>query len=374
MNLSKKSLLEPSYRFTAVLKAILVLASLFILWSVLALISSIYQPLSFRGVAALESRASTSLADSLFLEIIQSYFSIFSVSVLVIIFLAVILGFLWARQFSNGIFPFYENQRPFSVLIKRFFKFSSHKIIDLANFEVLKKFNDLGKQIYGPAVIQILNNASALISKGNDGFRMDTSKGITPVQISSNERLVKILPQLLKDFTINLLAPSSNDLFNSLQFQFTFQVDDLPEKLHHSELQFLASCGYDDWKEILEPIIRLEFNYLLTKKKNSGLEITSLKQPDLDADGENNQSGSQAHSFHGSTIPVVRSRITRNRKRGQYPLVASDLEFISEPESRLAAMEMLQPLINEFIENLERTTIQLFGFIPIKIIHYEIGK
>jgi hypothetical protein len=44
-----------------------------------------------------------------------------------------------------------------------------------------------------------------------------------------------------------------------------------------------------------------------------------------------------------------------------------------ELESSQASIEKLQPLMNEFIKILNRTTIQLFGFNMIKIIDYEIG-
>jgi hypothetical protein len=368
-----KNLLLVENRLAAVIKIILFSASFFIFWSGLALISSIYRPLSISWPAEQTAGNSVSLADSLYLEIIQSYFSLFTISALVVILLAGLLGYFWSKQASNSLFPFHEDQNPFFVLLGRVFNTTSNKILDLSSPDAVKNLNESGSPIYGPAKILIQDGAVGLISQGMVDFRAVISDGVTPNKINSGERLVIVLPFIQNNFVVKLIAPKLNELPTSIQLRYKLQLNDLSGRITPSGIQFLSYFGSNNWKELLESVIQLEFENLAMLERKPVLEITSIKQQEFSDESENELSHSQTHPLYRFTKPLIRLKISRNRKRGQYPLVTSDNETILELESSQASIEKLQPLMNEFIKILNRTTIQLFGFNMIKIIDYEIG-
>jgi hypothetical protein len=110
-----------------------------------------------------------------------------------------------------------------------------------------------------------------------------------------------------------------------------------------------------------------------TEKKYTS-KMTSFDGQDLSIESEKTGSRSLPHSIYFLSKPLIKSKIIRNRKRRIYPLAASDTEILNDLESMRVSSEKLNPLMNNFFENLTRTTIHLFGFNPIKIIEYEIGK
>ena len=369
----KNSIIQDNHLAQAV-KIILFSASFFIFWSALALISSIYQPLSISWPITPAIGTSSSLADSLYQEIIQSYFSLFTISVLIIILLAGILGFLWSRQVSELFFPFNENQSPIRVFLNRLLNGSPHRILDFSNPDTIKQLNSSGSQIYGPAKILIQDGAVVLISKGVDNFRVMISNGSGPIQISSSERLVELLPFTHTEFSIDLFNPTSNDFFNSIQLRYSFDIHNLAKSTNPSIVQFLSSNNFLYGKDVMDLIIRLEFDSWMKTEKKYSSKMTSYNGQDLSIENEKTGSRSLPHSIYFSSKPLIKSKIIRNRKRGIYPLAASDTEILNDLESRRVSLEKLNPLMNNFFENLSRTTIQLFGFNPIKIIGYEIGK
>ena len=369
----KNSIIQDS-RLAQAVKIILFSATFFIFWSALALISSIYQPLSISWPITPAIGTSSSLADSLYQEIIQSYFSLFTISVLIIILLAGILGFLWSRQVSELFFPFNENQSPIRVFLNRLLNGSPHRILDFSNPDTIKQLNSSGSQIYGPAKILIQDGAVVLISKGVDNFRVMISNGSGPIQISSSERLVELLPFTHTEFSIDLFNPTSNDFFNSIQLRYSFDIHNLAKSTNPSIVQFLSSNNFLYGKDVMDLIIRLEFDSWMKTEKKYSSKMTSYNGQDLSIENEKTGSRSLPHSIYFSSKPLIKSKIIRNRKRGIYPLAASDTEILNDLESRRVSLEKLNPLMNNFFENLSRTTIQLFGFNPIKIIGYEIGK
>jgi hypothetical protein len=369
----KNSIIQDN-RLAQAVKIILFLATFFIFWSALALISSIYQPLSISWPITPEIGTSSTLADSLYQEIIQSYFSLFTISVLIISLLAGILGFRWSRQVSELIFPFHENQSPIRVFLNRLLNGSPHRILDFSNPDTIKQLNSSGSQIYGPAKILIQDGALGLISKGVDNFRVMISNGSSPIQISSSERLVELLPFTPTEFFVDLFNPTSNDFFNSIQLRYSFDIHNLAKSTNPSFVQFLSSNNFLYGKDVMDLIIRLEFDSWMKTEKKYTSKMTSFDGQDLSIESEKTESRSLPHSIYFLSKPLIKSKIIRNRKRRIYPLAASDTEILNDLESMRVSSEKLNPLMNNFFENLTRTTIHLFGFNPIKIIEYEIGK
>lgn len=361
-------------RLAAAVKIILLSASFFIFWSALALISSVFHPLSTLWSSTMVNGPSRTLADSLYQEVIRSYFSLFTISVLVIFLLAGFLGYFWSRQASDKLFPFHENQNLFFVLIKRFFSTTPHTPLDFSNHDAIKRFNDSGNQIYGPAKILIERGAMVLVSKGMDDFRLMISNDPTPIQILPRERLIRILPSQQNEFIVDLVNPTSSDFFKSIQLRYSFRLHDLTENISRSEMLFFMSNGLSHWKEFINSIIQLEFDSQVKIECESEKVFASLNGQGKSGDNEKEESLSLPHSKYFSGKPLIKSKLTRNRKRGIYPLPPSDPEFLDELEPIQATMEQVQPILNKFLENFNRTTIQLFGFNPIKIIDYKIGE
>ena len=374
MKYKMKNSVPQDNRLAQAVKIILFLASFFIFWSALALISSIYTPLSISWPFTPAIETASTLADSLYQEIIYSYFSLFTISVLIIILLAGILGFHWSRQVSGSFFPSYEDQSPFRVLLNRLFNATPHKILDLSAPEMIKKFIQSDGQINGPVKILIQDGALVLISKGVNNFRVLVSNGSTPIQISSSERLVKLLPSTKNEFFVGLFIPSPNDVIKAIQLRYSFDLHNLAKNANYSGYQFLSGRSVNYWQELMDSIIQLEFDSLIKAEGKFALEMSSTDPQELNNGVERARSSLLPHPMNFSSKPLIKSKISRNRKRGVYPLVTSVKETVDELESRKASLEKLTPLMNVFFENLARTTIQLFGFNPIKIIGYEIGK
>ncbi|MBM3137597.1 MAG: hypothetical protein FJZ98_05360, partial [Chloroflexi bacterium] len=311
-------------RFAFAIKIILLSASFYIFWSILALLSSIFQPFSKFSTFPSTNGPSDSLADSLFLEIIQSYFSIFSITVLVIIGLSGIIGFFWAKNISNEIFPFHEDQSPFTILIKRIFDINPFKIKDLSDHHAVKEFNDFGRRIYGPAKIRIPDLAMAIISKGISDFRGVTSDGYSPIQIGSTESLEKILPPFEKEFRMELINPISNGAFKSILVRYRFKLNQFNERFDQTNLQFLLRWISSDWREFFESIVRLEFSHLVKTELMFDLEMKTNIQEGIGFEIDAKKIHQKPHSVYFSTLPLIRKKISRNRKRGIYPLASSD--------------------------------------------------
>lgn len=361
-------------RIAESVKLLLCVTSFFIFWSVLALISSIYHPLKILRSITPAVEPSSSLADSLFQEIIRSYFSLFTWTVLVIFLLAVILGFLWSSLASGRLFPFFENQHPLIVLLKRLFFSTSHATFDFSNNDALNRFLDSGNQIYGPAQVLLQSNNGILISDGLDNFRFMISKSTTPIYISFRERLVKILPLSENEFIVDLENPPANSPFKFIRLRYSLFFQNLAENISRTGLGFLLNNNPGYWKELMDSIIRLEFDSLVKMQGMSALDLTPLDGLGLDGAGEKEISRTPSHSIYSTAKPLIKPKISRNRKRGIYSLTSPVSQSIDGLETGKAAMDELRPLMSKFFENLTRTTFQIFGFTVIKIIDYQVGE
>jgi hypothetical protein len=207
-----------------------------------------------------------------------------------------------------------------------------------------------------------------------DDFRFMISNDPTPIQIAPRERIIGIVPSHQNEFIVDLVNPTSGDFFKSIQLRYSLHFQDSIENNNLMGMQFLLSKTSNYWKEIINSIIWLEFNSMMKTKFKSVLELASIDEQGLSGASENEESRSLPHSIYLADKPLIKSKISRNRKRTIYPMTTPGPEYTDDLEVKRAAMEKVQPIMDKFLENLTRTTIQLFGFNPIKIIDYRIGE
>ncbi len=360
-------------RIGSALRILLVILSVFIMWSLLALVSSAKQPTSMPILFGSGSSGSqsTSLANSAFSEILGSYFSLFSLTMLALIVLAAALGLSWSRNAFARFLPLPKTQSPLSILLKRLLAASPQKPIHLSESDEDSEISTSSQTIFGPALVYIEGDNAVLIADGRGRYRVVISNSQIPVQITGRERVERIVPIEQRRIEFDSRGSSWEDI--SKPVQITYRLN-WPEIARYSANRMTLSFLEMDTHPIhatLEEIMQLEFDALMRKEENSGSEIS---QPTDPIKNEDDEKETRTHS-HSSYLPPqtrMNALSMRNRKRRIYSPEAPDAgDPNANPMDEYS--EQLGEFMQKFSSDINKITTRLFGVNAVEIIDYRFG-
>lgn len=363
----------PRFNINSVLKIFLTILSVFIVWSILAIITNIINPFPEIRLVYLGSGESTSLAQSIFSDILNSYFSFFSITVLCFFSLSLNLGFKLSDSFFREFFSIKLHGKPLKAFLYKLFLNSHIEPINLVSMEKINFFVKSGSHVIGPAQINLRAGFAALIKIRGGENRILLSKGNHYLEISAEEKLIDIYNFNDSQITIQINNPQLFQDKRSIEVKYKI-LPDLRSSTTNAKfgnvLEYLDSKNLYD---IIDSIILLEFQSL--QKLMEKLHFSSAK---ITGESTNKKQIDNTGFFHNLSLPLnniskKRLNIERNRKRRLYthpskisPVIESDSV---EVENR-AVIEKFKSLLTTQIRE---TVMQLFGIELFKIVGFQIG-
>jgi len=354
------------------LKILLFAASLFILWSFLALISSKYHPFAGLGILFANEPSSQTLADSLMSEILGSYFSIFTLVSFSFILASGYLGYLRAKEISTDLFTIFDQQKPISFLLNRIFINRKPKSIQIDS-RGTRKFNHSRESILGPAVIEPEDPMAVLISQPGQGYRVLSATSENKITIAPDERVIKFIDPGLKVLKIRFINMSLGD--NAISMRLDYQIRIPRRDEQRSNLHWIGNFNAESEKfqVLIEALIGSQFSIFLKSKLDAQEKFKQETASEIVVDEKK-----MAHYKYIHT-PFLKSRgkrsysNLRNRKRLIFP---RGLIIVSRPErgsQQENSNTMLDDWMADFLSQLKIPLLQLFGYNPIEIINDQLG-
>ena len=221
---------------------------IFILWSLLAVISAIFNPLGKINFASFLGLNSQNLAFSLFLDILQSYFSIFTISFLVIFLSVFYLGYETIAGFSFLIKSFPSKKFSKDYLSFCAFSFPKPKKLlipdDLTNNFIDFPVGPL-KTAIKPGYALLIRSRANYSAKFNDEGNSDDFE----VFLTHNEEVIDCFN--LNPGSITLYAENKTSM-KSFLIELTYSFD-LPNR-HEEMAKFSNMLTMFEGRKILEII------------------------------------------------------------------------------------------------------------------------
>ena len=354
------------------LKILLFAASLFILWSFLALISSKYHPFAGLEILFANETPSQTLADSLMSEILGSYFSIFTLVSFSFILTNGYFGYVRAKEISADLFTIFDQQKPICFLLNRIFINRKPKSIQIDSGRT-RKFNHSRESILGPAVLEPEDPMAVLISQPGHGYRVLSSTSEKLITMTPDERLIKIIDPGVKVFKVMLKDITLGDKALSMRMDYQIRIPRRDEQRSNPHWIRNFNAESEKFQILIESLIGSQFSVFLKSRLDAQEKFKQETASEIVVDEKK-----IAH-YKYTHIPFLKSRgkrsysILRNRKRLIFPRGSMIVSRPEEGSQQENSNTMLDDWMADFLPQLKISLFQLFGYNPIEIINYQLG-
>jgi len=360
-----------------ILRLFLAAALIFVLWSLLAVISSAFDPfgsMDFRNILGINSE---NLALSLFLDIFDAYFSIFSFSLILMFLLIVLLSLDIVADFNLRLRSLQLKNISKKYLTSCAFSFPGRKKL-LFPDDRFKASEDI---FDGPLKAGIKPGCALLLkSKPSYSLIYNSGENLENIEISLAFR-----EKIIDCFNMN---PASIAFFVKDQSQSrSFLVDasydyDLPTETGNmvKYASMLALFDSNNFREIIENLLVTETNLTLHQYFRSHPESSAYPSQEMQDDPiENNDKFSKEfkQKKYSRIVNFYKKGnghgLKRNRKRTIYSRPISEVPSLIKVQEKNLSSSVMDEL-NELLEiNLQNTLISLFGTgcLKAKISHFQ---
>lgn len=350
---------------------------IFIFWSLLAIISTSFNPLGNLISRKISSINSSNLAFSLFLDILKAYFSMFSISSLILFLSIFYISFETIADLYSKIISISSKR-----LSKNYLSNCAFSIPQTCSYRFPDYFNNsLENKISFPdgPLNAVLKPGYALFVRENGIYK-------TWINHKSNTDDSKFTlghqDKIVDCFSISpaTISISSGDIIQSkfikieLAYSYNLPVDH--ESVDQSKIMF-ELCNSNNMRSLIEKILVSEVKACINQYfHNSSIPLPFFNTQSLIDKKTNNKKlakefGQKANFVFINFMRKFRERVVkRNRKRPIYlsPGLSPDNDFKDKVED--SSQSLIDTLNDSFNTNLLKTTGILFGanIINAKII------
>lgn len=347
------------------LRLFLAAVLIFILWSLLAILSASFDPLGNLEISNTLGFNSQNLALSLFIDIINAYFSIFTISLIILFFIIVFFGFETIADFyshlkslpSNRISKNYLSHCAFSLPKRKKFLFPDHLN------------NPTDDYPSGPFEAVIKPGFALLVgSRENYSVKFNNRIDSENFEVSLTFR-----EKILDCFNLNPASISFNIDDQSFVKSFFIEVEyvyDLPSGQENMAkfANMLALCDSGKIRKIIENNLISEIKVALGQyfRNSSGFTANPFKQVYEEPIGKKENTSKELDQKKYSMVinfykKVKDQVIKRNRKRPVY-LNPSHSVAASPKNYEENLSPSIRDQINDLLAmNLQSSMLTLFG-------------
>ncbi len=353
------------------LRLLLLLAGMFITWSLFALISSFYQPLpSPWGQWFNHSAASTSLAADLWAEISSHYFSLYTLSFTALSFYGLIGAFSFAKRYLVEIGRFSSEHSASQYLTRCIFALPTPPVLSIPN----DGENFIG--MLGPAIIMSRSDIVYLVQTENGAVRvvMPNEECEQNWVINPTEQLLAMIPLGLSKVCLEfkgICADARN--YSIKDMQLTYGLGEtLGSDLNH--LHALASSlGTKDWETIairtLECGMRQILGQFSTSQIAHAWKTLGKEKSSTPAGTASSSHGIRSHASRHPAGTCMRSRSSaprwaRGRRHNPRAEFRSNLSKPTDLSAQTEFMRDIQLQLNEHVN----------AAFPMQILNIEIVR
>jgi len=354
------------------LRILLLVASSFILWSFLALISSLYHPFASLVTLFASQTAPKTLADSLFSEIFSAYFSFFTLISLGLLVSSAYFGYRWAKNKSSLFFTYSNQPKPIRFLFSRILHINNHPMIRIQK-EDIRKFNKNRDSIHGPAVIQLDDPMSVMATKTMREFRILQSTSEKQILVAPHERVIKFIDPGIKIFETKFMDSALSDSAVSMHLEYRLRIPPLEEQRNNP--YWISNFNEDSQKtlDLIESMIHSELSVFMKSK--------SILQAGFGQGTDKMINPNEIKRIHKKNIHLIHWGFTkkqnqgffRNRKRLLVHMGSSIVSNQDIGSQRKETDAKFGQWMNEFENKLKISLFQLFGYNPIEMFNYKLG-
>lgn len=342
------------------LKLFLVIMAFFILWSVLALVSSKAMPAVNLLWAQDSTPSSATLAQSLLQEIANSYLSPFTLSVLALVLLAISTGATHARRYYKKFICNFYPGGAWRIFWSQFFPGSFSRSFYLTTTDEVAEFMRSTTALLGPASVHLREDACAVILDCRGIAKFILSNGEMPIFAQVGERLANIFLPDWNPVNVEVINPFQNGGRLALSVSYQLNCENLRE-MSQDDQAVLASLDLQKIGPLIEPLLRTELTFLLNKYEQEQGGEDSPEKETADNFFINNDRAPHRQYTSYKREPGF-SSFKRNRKRRispPEPLSKSDQAHIDVTPHTYE--ELVRQRMPEFQKNMDEATSIIFG-------------
>jgi len=367
-----------SNTFTGILKLVIMIMLFFIIWSILAIISTTwnpYGPFNFGLPITSENRI---LSQSILSDIIASYFSFFTISHLLLLSLVVLFCYFLVRNLGKYIFSYSPYHSTARIFFSRLFAFNGNLLIDLSNLHSPNSLLNSHSITYGPAQVIIPPYSAAIIQDKNNQLRIITVLGIdnNPVIINSWEKLIEIIDIKNGSSSINIKGINLPFSGKRICLKYRYLTDKTTNAVNNSISTFVKVCNSGNYRMMIESIIQFESLSLLNQYQNSLNKNQHTAGRNIKQVGDNNSVRIKRLHRQFYYVPPKNKLplfLTRNRKRHPNFYNINNKNKPAYNVEKAIPQDELTSIVHALSRNVDRTMIHLFGSKIIEIVDYQIG-
>jgi len=360
-----------------ILRLFLAAALIFILWSLVALISASFDPFGSKDLHNILGINSDNLAFSLFLDIFDAYFSIFSFSLISLSLLIALVSLDIIAVFNLRIKSLKTIYHSKNYLTFCAFSFPRRKKVLFPD----DRFNVTEDTVDGPLKASVKPGYALLVKRNTEYSLVFNACD----NLENIEKSLAFRDKIIDCFNIN---PGSipfivNDQILSRSFFVEVAYDyDLPagKKNIIKYASMLALFDADNFYEIIKSLLMAETEFSLNQYlRNHSESFTYTLQEANDDPSEKKENiskevrqnnYSQLFNFHKKDF---RNGLKRNRRRPIYPKPISAASALLRDHENNSSLSLLDELNKLFEINLQTALKTLFGtvFLKAKISHIQ---
>lgn len=340
----------------------------FILWSLLAAISALFKPLGSLNFGNILDINSQNLALSLLLDIINAYFSTFSISLLILFLLIAYTSFDSISNFYKSLKSFSSKRVSKNHLSSCAFSFPKRKMF-LFTKEYIKYPGNIPD---GPFEAAIESGYAILVSNGVNysvEFNKDGNSDNFVVSIPFRKKIVDCFSLNPASISFKTEEQISTKSF-LIEVAYSYNLPSDNENLAKFA-SMLALCDSGKIRKIIENILISETNVSLSQylRNSLGSSAPTLEQvsekPIHKNENKTEEIDQKKHTIFNFYKIIQDQGIKRNRKRLVYlppsPKVAS-ISINNEENLSTSLKDQLNELLSK---NLQSTLLTLFGTVSL---------
>lgn len=349
-----------------ILSLIVLVFSTFVLWSFLAIISLYWNPFKGFNLVFFNNHINSSLAQSIFSEIISAYFSFCTLIHLLLVIDLISFCVLLVKNLAVSVFIFSEIQSPLKLIINRLFFLSEKILVDLLDSRILNSYQNKPYPIYGPARISIPDNFASVLITNHQDIQVAKYRKSNLLSLDKKDTLLGLVDISERTLFIESQSKSLPFFRKSVRIRYKIIRDEYSNSKENALETLVRFCEIKDIHNILESIIEWEFHSLMKQFENYSSEEFHEKKK--------SQSTRANHScYHLWIHPIKRNsflNFLRKRRRNLYQFIQESSIQINSKIDFIAEINKCQKELGERIDNI---MIRLFGIKIIELIELQFG-
>jgi hypothetical protein len=365
----------PLRTFSLVRKIFVALCA-FIYWSFFAIMDAIFQPLAGLANPLIASpQTSENLAESIWYEIITSYFSLFTISQLFLL----LLWYALIHSLRTGLWDLVSPRSMAGTRKKKLFAIAS--IPPKFNINDIAEMNKVGdyqfsKPTFSPAVIAVPDQLAVIAEdwEGNTHVLIGGQSQPVLYTMEIGGKWIAIFPLQSIKMTIHIGSPQPNDY--SIKERYSLSYGFPRKSLEGGSIfdpdtlrKIAARSDYSTWKRLVELFIltsMAEFGFSIKQRKSTEWKFIHLENPltsQINSAADSNPSTvmKKKSAFLINTLPGKKfsakgtPSFRRNRKFAQSPppalSIAHSISLQQEIKTKKSVdPQDLQSQINNFVK------------------------